>query len=506
MARTVLLADDSVTAQNMGRRILMDAGYEVITVNNGSAALKKIHESKPDLIVLDVYMPGYGGLEVCQRLKESAETMKIPVLLTVGKMEPFKPDEAKRVRADAHIVKPFDASELLAALTRLEDRIVPADGRGNGKSKKARFWHSEDPAKNFDDSSTEQIAYLAEVKKRQVYTEPVAAEVSHAAEQLSAGVPTVEEQESSDASERATLATAPAPVEPPSFFAEPPPEFLVERESAVEFQAEPASRIEPARLEPTVTDAVSASVVESASPSESKSRWVAENVALTAEEASLELEREMQASQAATPPAERSVSTIADDEPVAPVQEFVAPESSPSPESAGAQFPEEATTSAFAAAASAGAPVIAESAVSPETAPEPPVPSEAAAAWENWRQIRDTVMAPQNTAAIAASVAEIAQATAPAPIVESAQDFSGTRTSSESQPFSEPSAPSYPSDKEPALTERSESKSGSVDLSGSSADSSLEGESLSSIVDSVLAELKPRLMEQIAKKLKAEKK
>ncbi len=69
MARTVLLADDSVTAQNMGRRILMDAGYEVITVNNGSAALKKIHENKPDLIVLDVYMPGYGGLEVCQRLK-----------------------------------------------------------------------------------------------------------------------------------------------------------------------------------------------------------------------------------------------------------------------------------------------------------------------------------------------------------------------------------------------------------------------------------------------------
>ena len=93
MARTILLADDSVTAQNMGRRILMDAGYEVITVNNGSAALKKIHESKPDLIVLDVYMPGYGGLEVCQRLKESVETMKIPVLLTVGKMEPFKAED-----------------------------------------------------------------------------------------------------------------------------------------------------------------------------------------------------------------------------------------------------------------------------------------------------------------------------------------------------------------------------------------------------------------------------
>src|SRR5689334_15018414 len=130
----------------MGRRILTDAGYEVITVNNGSAALKKIHEVRPDLIVLDVYMPGYGGLEVCQRLKESGETMRIPVLLSVGKMEPFKSDEAKRVRADGHIIKPFEASELLAALTRLEDRIVPPQdaGRGKKKDKKPSFWHAND--------------------------------------------------------------------------------------------------------------------------------------------------------------------------------------------------------------------------------------------------------------------------------------------------------------------------------------------------------------------------
>src|SRR5271163_3446491 len=113
----------------MGRKILADAGYDVATVNNGSAALKRIAEVKPDLIVLDVYMPGYSGLEVCQRLKDSDETGHIPVLLTVGKLEPFKPEEAKRVRADAHIVKPFEASELLTAITRLEDRMVPmADG------------------------------------------------------------------------------------------------------------------------------------------------------------------------------------------------------------------------------------------------------------------------------------------------------------------------------------------------------------------------------------------
>ncbi len=124
MARRILLADDSVTAQNMGRRILTDAGYEVVTVNNGSAALKKIAENKPDLIVLDVYMPGYGGLEVCQRVKESAETKRIPVLLTVGKLEPFKAEEARRVGADSFIVKPFEATELLTVLdpARRQDR------------------------------------------------------------------------------------------------------------------------------------------------------------------------------------------------------------------------------------------------------------------------------------------------------------------------------------------------------------------------------------------------
>jgi CheY-like chemotaxis protein len=135
LARKILLADDSVTAQNMGRKILADAGYEVITVNNGSAALKKIGEQRPDLIVLDVYMPGYSGLEVCQRLKEVGDTSHIPVLLTVGKLEPFKPEEAKRVRADGYIVKPFEASELLSALSKLEDKIVPR----NEPSKPGRF-------------------------------------------------------------------------------------------------------------------------------------------------------------------------------------------------------------------------------------------------------------------------------------------------------------------------------------------------------------------------------
>jgi CheY-like chemotaxis protein len=122
----ILLADDSMTAQNMGKKILTDAGYEVVAVSNGAAAVKKIAEQRPDVAVLDVYMPGYTGLEVCERLKSAHDTINMPVLLTVGRMEPFKPEEGNRVKADGIIIKPFEASDLLAAIQKLEQRLGPA--------------------------------------------------------------------------------------------------------------------------------------------------------------------------------------------------------------------------------------------------------------------------------------------------------------------------------------------------------------------------------------------
>ena len=123
MSLKILLADDSMTAQNMGKKILSEAGYDVVAVSNGAAAVKKIAEQKPDIIILDVYMPGYSGLEVCEKVRGSLETLKIPVLLTVGKMEPYKPEDANRVKADGVIIKPFEASDLLAIVKKFEERI-----------------------------------------------------------------------------------------------------------------------------------------------------------------------------------------------------------------------------------------------------------------------------------------------------------------------------------------------------------------------------------------------
>ncbi len=126
MSLRILFADDSMTAQNMGKKILTEAGYEVVAVSNGAAAVKKIAEQKPDIIILDVYMPGYSGLEVCEKVRSSIDTLKTPVLLTVGKMEPYKPEDANRVKADGVIIKPFEASDLLAIVKKLEERVGPA--------------------------------------------------------------------------------------------------------------------------------------------------------------------------------------------------------------------------------------------------------------------------------------------------------------------------------------------------------------------------------------------
>jgi CheY-like chemotaxis protein len=184
LARKILLADDSVTAQNMGRRILTDAGYEVVTVNNGSAAMKKVAEIKPDLIVLDVYMPGYGGLEICQRVRETPELSRIPILLTVGKLEPFKADDAKRVRADAFVIKPFDASELLAALTKLEDKIVPTKANLTGRF--ARAVASIEEAKSGKEFGDTDSGWKSRLKIPAPYSKPHNA---HADEQGSQNSP-----------------------------------------------------------------------------------------------------------------------------------------------------------------------------------------------------------------------------------------------------------------------------------------------------------------------------
>jgi len=102
-------------------------------------------------------------LEVCQRLKDAGETAHIPVLLTVGKLEPFKAEEGRRVRADSHIVKPFEASELLTAITRLEDRILPVGAERFTSKGSNRLAESNTDA---DTGWKSRLSFFVEEKER----------------------------------------------------------------------------------------------------------------------------------------------------------------------------------------------------------------------------------------------------------------------------------------------------------------------------------------------------
>lgn len=126
MSLKILLADDNITAQRLGSKILTDAGHEVIAVSNGAAAVKKIASEKPHLLILDVYMPGYSGLEVCEKVKNDPMTAQVPVILTVTNMEPFDQADGNRVRSDGLMIKPFEASDLLAVVQKFEAKSKPA--------------------------------------------------------------------------------------------------------------------------------------------------------------------------------------------------------------------------------------------------------------------------------------------------------------------------------------------------------------------------------------------
>ena len=80
----ILIVDDRERTVRTMRRLLMQAGYQVITALDGLAGLEKAREKRPDLIILDVMMPGLDGYEVCRRLQQDPETDHIPVILLTG--------------------------------------------------------------------------------------------------------------------------------------------------------------------------------------------------------------------------------------------------------------------------------------------------------------------------------------------------------------------------------------------------------------------------------------
>jgi CheY-like chemotaxis protein len=107
MPAKILLADDSITIQKMVHQAFENGPYELFLVGNGEAAIRKLQEFRPDLVLADIFMPGKNGYEVCEYIKNRPDLASIPVVLLVGAFEPFDKDEAARVGAAGHLTKPF---------------------------------------------------------------------------------------------------------------------------------------------------------------------------------------------------------------------------------------------------------------------------------------------------------------------------------------------------------------------------------------------------------------
>jgi len=117
--RSILLADDSPTIQRLVKQTFVDADFEIYAVSNGDAAVKKLTESRPHLVLADVYMPGRNGYEVCAFVKNQPDLSGVPVVLLVGAFDAFDVDTATQAGAAAHITKPFEPQALVDLVNSL---------------------------------------------------------------------------------------------------------------------------------------------------------------------------------------------------------------------------------------------------------------------------------------------------------------------------------------------------------------------------------------------------
>jgi CheY-like chemotaxis protein len=115
---TILVADDNSNIQKMVTLALKDQGIEVFAVGNGEAAVRKLPDVHPDLVLADIFMPVRNGYEVCEFVKGDVRYAHIPVILLVGAFDPFDEREAQRVGADGVLKKPFVPPDPLITMVK----------------------------------------------------------------------------------------------------------------------------------------------------------------------------------------------------------------------------------------------------------------------------------------------------------------------------------------------------------------------------------------------------
>jgi DNA-binding response OmpR family regulator len=131
MIPKVLVADDEPDVLNLVAANLRAAGFEAITADDGPSALTAAQTHRPQLLVLDLMLPGMTGLEVCRLLKSDPVTAKIPIIMLTAKAEEVDRIVGLELGADDYVTKPFSPRELVLRVRSVLRRTAQPEEVGN---------------------------------------------------------------------------------------------------------------------------------------------------------------------------------------------------------------------------------------------------------------------------------------------------------------------------------------------------------------------------------------
>jgi len=119
MSKRILVIEDDPASLRLMQYILEHKGYEVLTAVNGLDGLKKARSEEPDLVILDVMLPGMDGFDICYHLRAEPQTAKLPILMLSAKAREVDRDTGLKVGADYYITKPVDPAEIISSIETL---------------------------------------------------------------------------------------------------------------------------------------------------------------------------------------------------------------------------------------------------------------------------------------------------------------------------------------------------------------------------------------------------
>ncbi len=128
MAQSILVVDDEPDIRRLVVLHLEREGFRCRTAGTGPDALREAKAAVPDLVVLDLMLPGLDGLEVCRRLRSEASTAGVPIIMLTAKADEVDRVVGLEVGADDYVVKPFSPKELVARVRAVLRRARPTEG------------------------------------------------------------------------------------------------------------------------------------------------------------------------------------------------------------------------------------------------------------------------------------------------------------------------------------------------------------------------------------------